>query len=145
LRCYTDVAAGLARRLNDPAHGIIRHGGKVRRTGDRTFDRSVRHCQGITTHIAHAHDQSLGNIPGARNEPRAHTFCRVNSAFDHVTDYGDRLIDHAARRLYGIGNRIAYQVDDLRFDVIFLPGRVRVKLPKLKGNASLASAGYLSC
>jgi hypothetical protein len=104
LRYGTDVTTGFARRREAPMHGIIRRCGnvrpKVRHTGDRAFDRSVHHSQDITTHITHAHDQTLGNVLGARDEPRAHTFCRLNSAFEHVTDYGDRLTDHVARRLY---------------------------------------------
>jgi len=147
LRCCTDIATGLARRHDDPTHGIIRHCGnirpKVRRTGDRTFDRSVRYYQDITTHITHANDQDLGNIPGARNEPRAYTFCGLNSAFDHVTDYGDRLTDHAARRLYGIGNRMAYQVDDLCFD--FIDTLETANEPCFHGSASTADALAYTC
>jgi hypothetical protein len=118
VRGCTDVATGLTRRLNDPAHGLRCHGGTVRptvhRPGDCPLHRSVRHGQEIPTHVTHIYDEALGSRRGTRHTPHAHIVCRLQSACDHVTPHGDRLTDHTARCLDGRGHRLADQGDDLR-------------------------------
>src|SRR5262249_27093898 len=122
LRGLAHVATGLARRLNDTAHGTQRHSGHIgphlRAPSYHAFDGLMGHAQHIASHVTPSQHRPFGDAFGTYNESYTHLFGCLERACDDIVDHCHTVAGHLPGSFQGLRDRTAHKIDNLCLNLI---------------------------